>query len=271
MNWNLMKTISIFLFFLILFAGWKVQQNSKKEIEINKQIASQFKIKPLLIRAIKFSGKKPFEIVFLKKLQETAKNHHNEVKVWLSAFCFLSLMLIGLNYFYWPRSIVISIILISVVAYCIGITSPVLTISMSKQIPILGEVIVQHQSKSIVDGLFSLIQIKSYLVAFVLFSMGLLIPILKTILFLFVLISDCDKKKYLKIIPSIINTSSMAEIFTICLFVMFLSFKDYVDSKAQLEIGFYFFLGYSLISLVCGALHNRRLHKENSDKNTGLT
>src|SRR5690606_10378206 len=127
-------------------------------------------------------------------------------------------------------------------------------------VPFLGGLLGGMQEKmtktltyTIFEAIRMLIKNEQYFVAFLIGFFGVFIPILKTLLSLIQLMFY--KKEFAKGIKrfnGLIAKFAMADVFTVGIFIAFLYTRFNQFVKADIKDGYYFFVGYCLLSIVSG-------------------
>ena len=138
------------------------------------------------------------------------------------------------------------------------------TMEILNQINVTGTVVIQDTAKSILGTAESLWQDENFLVAFLIVFFGLFVPLLKI-----TLLAISYLMKNSKIAVTLENTSgmlakwSMADVFVMALIISFLAIKTsagtstLLQTEIMLESGFYYFLGYCLLSILSSQLLTR--------------
>ena len=117
--------------------------------------------------------------------------------------------------------------------------------------PLLGEISLHYTKQSILQTIQSLFKANNGIVGFLIFFFSLFIPFAKAILvFVSIFNKSPNLKSKIKSTLSIIGKWSMADVFVVALFIAFLSTssEDYID--ANIHSGFYYFLGYCILSII---------------------
>lgn len=132
---------------------------------------------------------------------------------------------------------------------------------MLDSIQISGTEIIQDSRKSILDAANSFWQSGNALVAALIILFSIIIPVLKGTLMALAGVIDqknSDGENRLQKISTSLSKWSMADVFVIALVIVFLgansSDSGLIETTAELEIGFYFFLGYCLLSIISSQL-----------------
>lgn len=142
-----------------------------------------------------------------------------------------------------------SLIIISLALLVPGVTQPMATITA--EMSILGfDKELMNEKKSILETITSLYKSNYAFVASLILLFSMIIPLLKAGLLLFVLKTKKFENKY-KIYNFVrgISKWSMADVFVVGIFITYLTTKASDNMDGQLEIGFYFFAAYCLVSL----------------------
>ena len=127
------------------------------------------------------------------------------------------------------------------------------------QVQVSGTVLVSDTAKSIWQTSQDLWNDNNQLVAFLIIFFSVFVPLLKLAL----LAASCMNKRFsekLAISSAFLSKWSMADVFVIALVISFLAIKassgnsSLVTTTISLESGFYYFLGYCLVSILASQL-----------------
>ena len=124
-----------------------------------------------------------------------------------------------------------------------------------------GNVVAYEKTRSILGTVKDLFDKKYYLVSFLIVFFSVIVPVIKGIMMLFAYmkISPAISAR-MKFFSSLISKWSMADVFVIGVFVAFLAANaiekeaGLLSFEAILHSGFYFFLGYCLLSILSSQL-----------------
>jgi len=142
------------------------------------------------------------------------------------------------------------LILASFGALIPGIVKPVLTIDGSITLPLMGTVNLGSETRSIMGTIEYLYKTGNNLVASLILIFSVVVPVLKGVLLLVSLIPGRPRFKLLLLeIVRRIGKWSMADVFVVAVFLAFLATASMEVFKAKLEVGFYYFLTYCILSL----------------------
>ncbi len=131
-----------------------------------------------------------------------------------------------------------------------GLTWPLITISAS--VTLLGRTVeLFNQTRSIIQTIRTLHESGNDFVAGLILLFSVLVPFFKGALLALVLVlrSPASRAKLYYFVRSI-SKWAMADVFVVGVYVAYLSAKATENLDAQLEIGFFYFTAYCLVSLL---------------------
>lgn len=151
-----------------------------------------------------------------------------------------------------PRNILaLCLIIISLCCLYPGLVKPILSVNIGAEIPLLGKMSLHRTTQSIFDTIQTLYKNNNSLVANLILLFSVIIPILKAIILLLILfIKKIPQRKNLQKLVAIISKWSMADVFIVGVFLAFLATSSDDSIDAKLEVGFYYFLTYCIISIL---------------------
>ena len=143
-----------------------------------------------------------------------------------------------------------------------GLITPILMVTIHKQVSYLGDVVLSFESKSIVGSLVKLYDHGDMTVAAVILLFSVLIPFIKTFFLMFVALFMQSRfahsvVKFFKVI----GKWSMVDVFVVATFLVFLSVDKGDVSRAETGTGLYFFLAYVIMSMLVSLSADRMLHR----------
>lgn len=149
------------------------------------------------------------------------------------------------------RGLALHLIGVSAVFLLVGVVAPMLTVVAQTEVTLLGEVIFQYESRSIIGTAHHLVSGGNLLVGLLLFLFSVLIPVAKLALSFVALgrFAKSSKQLALKSIR-MIGKWSMTDVFVVAILLAFLSTESKAFTDASLGPGLYFFAGYGLLSLI---------------------
>lgn len=148
--------------------------------------------------------------------------------------------------------IAFGLIIVSLICLYPGLTEPILQIKVGmKNVPILGTIEIHNVTQSIVQTIQELWQNDNRFVAFLILLFSIVVPVVKAILLLIALFGrTLSFRKKLHQFVALIGKWSMADVFVVGVLIAFLGTRSDDAIDAQLHVGFYYFLGYCLISII---------------------
>jgi len=150
-----------------------------------------------------------------------------------------------------PRNIVaLVLILVSYAILIPGLIQPLITISAS--FSFLGQTTeLFRETRSIVQTIRSLHESGDDFVAGLIFLFGIIVPGVKAVLLGFVLLARQARWKQgiYRFVRSI-SKWAMVDVFVVAIYVAFMAANAMDALDAQIEVGFYYFVGYCLVSLL---------------------
>lgn len=258
--------LSVFLSFITIAAllplAWSAYTTSGKyeaalkelSVKMEAKAKLQFKVDKWL-SAVTLGVHKSYEksVAELQKLRkniETFKQNALDYTLYfflgIVAYLFLFMLLVGMH----SSVIIISLVAISVMSLLVGLFAPILTVSFNKELPYVGEVILQHQSKTIYDTIQTLLTNENNMVVGILLLVfSVIFPIVKLFTTFMSSLSKFWRENKIFHMLHNIGKWSMADVFVIAIFIVFLNMEQTETSNANLHIGFYFFAMYVLTSM----------------------
>ena len=144
---------------------------------------------------------------------------------------------------------------VSGIFLAVGLSAPILTIVAHGEVKLLGEVVVQYDSRGVLTTVAKLLSTRNYFVGLLLLLFSVVIPVLKILLAFLVLapFMRAARAATLRIIH-VIGTWSMTDVFVVAILLAFFAADTEQFTEATLGPGLYFFAGYGLLSLFAGQL-----------------
>ena len=147
------------------------------------------------------------------------------------------------------NSISMHLLSISLLFLAIGLFTPVFSLVVSQNVPVLKQVVLKQDSKGVLDTIATLFKAGQAFVALLLLIFSVVTPLLKTIL-TFVVLNGRDHSGRLGKFVKTVGKWSMADVFVVALLLAVFSLGSDGLTDARLGIGLYFFAGYVLLSLL---------------------
>jgi hypothetical protein len=153
------------------------------------------------------------------------------------------------------RGVAVHISGVSAIFLMVGVVAPMLTVVAQTELTLLGEVVFQYESRSIIGTARHLASGGNPLVALLLFIFSVLIPVAKLLLSFIALGGFAKRSKQLAMRSiRFIGKWSMTDVFVVAILLAFLSTESKTFTDASLGPGLYFFAGYGLLSLIGGQM-----------------
>jgi paraquat-inducible protein A len=131
-----------------------------------------------------------------------------------------------------------------------GLSLPALTLDISPVLPFLGKMAIFHQTRSIIGTIRNLYDTGNLLVAGLILLFSVVVPFAKGLSLLYVLaLPRAPFRMPLFRLVALIGKWSMADVFVMGIFLAFLAGRAAEGVSAVLHEGFWWFLGYCLLSV----------------------
>lgn len=188
-----------------------------------------------------------------------------------SALVFFGLSILGfiaLSRFPNSRNCLLALMLfVSAISLTTGLLTSILSIVYYNDFPMLGNVIFSFESKGIATAIVSLFTFNptNIFIGSFLFLFSIVFPVSKLLGFAMIL---C--RRYFSLSAKVLGffhkygKYSMTDVFVVALFFFILATDNTSMAKADIQIGFYFFLYYVILSMLLNhlLLHSDRLRKQ---------
>ncbi len=150
---------------------------------------------------------------------------------------------------------IFALAVISVISLVVGVLAPAMVLVVSPKTPVFPHFILHFEVRSIFGVIAELYSSKYWFIAVCLTVFSMLIPLAKACLTIFVLEtrSLATKLKISNFLHSI-SKWSMADVFVAAILLSNFAVRANKSTQADLFLGFYYFLGYCLLSLVTTTL-----------------
>lgn len=148
-----------------------------------------------------------------------------------------------------PDAIVADLIAVAIIFLGIGLVAPILTLKAYTFVPVIGEVILKYEVKSVLTTIGTLAKSNNYLIAFLVALFSVVTPLAKLIVAVAVLQRRWPgwHQRGLDFIKAI-GKWSMADVFVVAVLVAYFAASSDEFSEAHVGIGLYFFAAYCVLS-----------------------
>lgn len=141
-------------------------------------------------------------------------------------------------------------LVLSLVLLVPGLNNDILTLDVSFSVPLLGSQNVFNETRSILGTIDGLFENENALVAYLILLFSVIVPVAKALTLLgALLLPSLSGSRSLHKFVSLISKWSMADVFVVGVFIAFLSTNSNENVGAELHSGFYYFLGYCIVSI----------------------
>ena len=149
----------------------------------------------------------------------------------------------------------------AMVALLFGLVSPILMVTIHKEVAYLGDIVLSFESKGVIGSIDKLFESGDVVVAVVILLFSVLTPVLKILSLFFVcLFVEYPFAHALVKFFKLIGKWSMVDVFVVAVFLVYLTANKAEVSRAEVEIGLYFFLAYVIVSMLVSLSADRMLH-----------
>ncbi|MGB5506638.1 MAG: paraquat-inducible protein A, partial [Sulfurovum sp.] len=150
----------------------------------------------------------------------------------------------------------------AMVALVFGLITPILMVTIHKEVEYLGDIVLSFESKGVIGSIVKLWETGDIVVAMVILLFSVVVPVLKVLSLLVVSIFMESRSahgiiKFFKMI----GKWSMVDVFVVAVFLVYLTANKGDVSRAEIEMGLYFFLAYVIISMLVSLSADRMLQK----------
>ena len=253
------------------FFGWKAYENAKSYEEISQVIVEKHNVTQLSKNQIK----KLADIVSLgfydgydevlkeqKKLLEVQSLFKENAVNYTLYFMVAAGLLLLLYFVMTPQEFTIVVSFGALIALAGGLFTPIMMMSIHKEVQYLGDVVLTMESKGVLGSIAKLFENSDYVVGGALLLFSIIFPVTKTLSMLFVAL-------FLKSRPAhaivhffkILGKWSMADVFVVATFLVYLSGSKGEMSRAEVQVGLYFFLAYVILSMLASLSADRMLRE----------
>ncbi len=252
----------------MLFFGAKSYGEAKAYETATKQLIEQMSAKKLAKFQLRelaetfslgfYKNKKRKMLEVLRKEQE----RHKEQSRKYALFALLPLLGILLGYFAVSlRAFTFFGAAGALISLIFGLITPVMMVTIHKEVEYLGDVVLSFESKGVVGSIAKLFENGDTVVAMVILLFSVLIPLLKIVAMLFVSVfRDTGFAHGIVKFFKMIGKWSMVDVFVVATFLVYLTVNKGEVSRAEVEVGLYFFLAYVIVSMLVSLSADRMLH-----------
>ena len=271
--------IAAVLFALLCFSGWKTWEQARayeaqtlliiEQLEAETQLENSGK---QLLERLSFGfydgySKQLRELNAHKRLQAA---YRESVRIMTAVFFLLAAVIVMLVWLARRRldDAAYAMLAVAMVALMVGLSTPILSVEASRDLPVIGETVLQFQSKGILTTILTLKEHGNLWLAVLLFCFSVVIPLFKTLIVWLTMFSRTHRFSVRGLhLSHHIGKWSMADVFVVAILVAFFANSAGEGlTQAEIQAGLWFFAAYVVLSLLGTQLISRELHHKQSVK-----
>ncbi len=150
----------------------------------------------------------------------------------------------------------------AMVTLVLGLITPILMVTIHKEVEYLGDIVLSFESKGVIGSIAKLFESGDVVVAIVILLFSVVTPVLKVLSLLVVsLFMESRFAHGLVKFFKMIGKWSMVDVFVVAVFLVYLTANKGEVSRAEVEMGLYFFLAYVIVSMLVSLSADRMLGK----------
>ncbi|MCD6212694.1 MAG: paraquat-inducible protein A [Sulfurovum sp.] len=253
----------------MVFLGYNAYTQAKAYEKTTSALVSQMSAKKLAEFQLKELAE-TFSLGFyendkkknLEQLRILGEEHKKKSQKYTLYFILLLLGILGSYFLLSLRAFTFFGSLASLVTLVFGLITPIMMVTIHKEVEYLGDVVLSFESKGVIGSISKLFENGDAVVAIVILLFSVLIPTVKILSLLFV--SVFMKSKFAHGIVKffkMIGKWSMVDVFVVATFLVYLTVDKGDVSRAEVEVGLYFFLAYVIVSMLVSLSADRMLHR----------
>jgi len=250
----------------------KAYHNAKSYEEISQLIVEKHNITELSTNQLKKLGDilslgfyKGYNEVLdeQKKLIETQAFFKERAKRYTIYAMITALSLLPLYFVMTLQGFTVVVSLAALITLAGGLLMPIMMMSIHKEVQYLGDVVLTMESKGVLGSIAKLFENSDYVVGGALLLFSIVLPLLKTLSMLFVALFIHIKTVHPIVhFFKLLGKWSMADVFVVATFLVYLSGSKGEMSRAEVQVGLYFFLAYVILSMIASLSADRMLQEE---------
>ena len=251
------------------FFTLKAYQNAKSYEKISSVIVDQHDVAQLSTNQLKKLGdilSLGFYDGYDKVLQEQKRLLETEAFFKERAIKYAyyamttAIILLSLYFVMTLQVFTVTVSLAALIALAGGLVIPIMKMSIQKEVQYLGDVVLTMESKGVLGSIAKLFENSEYIVGGALLLFSIILPLLKTLSMLFVALVIKIKSVHSVVhFFKILGKWSMADVFVVATFLVYLSGSKGEMSRAEVQVGLYFFLAYVILSMIASLSADKML------------
>ena len=198
----------------------------------------------------------------LEKLRMLGEEHKKKSQEYTIYFILLLLGILCSYFLLSLRAFTFFGSLASLITLVFGLITPIMMVTIHKEVEYLGDVVLSFESKGVIGSISKLFENGDAVVAIVILLFSVLIPTVKILSLLFVSVFMESKFAHgMVVFFKMIGKWSMVDVFVVATFLVYLTVDKGDVSRAEVEVGLYFFLAYVIVSMLVSLSADRMLQK----------
>jgi hypothetical protein len=271
-----MKKVSVYIVSLLLlcmmgFAAFKVYDNTRSCQEMTRIIVDKQQIEQLSKNRLKrlaellslglYEGYSEL-VAQQQKLQDAQLFFRRQAQRYTACFAVVLGAILLMYFAMTRREFVVILSLSALIALVSGLVTPVMTMSIHKEVEHLGDIVFTMESKGVLDTIMKLFETNDHVVGGTLLLFSIVLPLSKTfsLLFLAIFVDNRWAHKAVHLLQ-VLGKWSMADVFVVATFLVYLSSGKGDMSRAEIQMGLYLFLAYVILSMLA-SLSAEQMTKE---------
>ncbi len=264
---------AVLLLFLgvMVFVGLKTYTQAKAYEEVTNSLVSEMSAEKLakfqlneLAEVFSLGLYKNDKKKNLEKLRVEQEIHKKKSQEYTLYFILVLFGILGSYFLISLRAFTFFGSLGAFVTLIFGLITPIMMVIIHKEIEYLGDVVLSFESKGVIGSIEKLFENGDAVVAVVILLFSVLIPVVKTLSLIFVSIFMESKFAHgIVTFFKMIGKWSMVDVFVVATFLVYLTIDKGDVSRAEVEVGLYFFLVYVIVSMLVSLSADKMLHKLN--------
>ncbi len=228
--------------------------------EMSAEKLAKFKLKELA-ESFSFGLYKNDKKKNMEALKAEGEKNKEMSKTYTLYFIVLLLGILGSYFLLSLRAFTFFGSIAAFVTLVFGLITPIMMVTIHKEVEYLGDVVLSFESKGVVGSLIKLFDNGDVVVSVVILLFSVLIPVTKTLSLAFVSVFMQSRfahgiVKFFKMI----GKWSMVDVFVVAVFLVYLTVDKGEVSRAEVEVGLYFFLAYVITSMLVSLSADKMLH-----------
>ena len=198
----------------------------------------------------------------IEKIKALQQYSNQEAKRYTYYFMVLLLLVLLSHFFISLRAFTFFGSLAAMSSLVFGLISPILMVTIHKEVEYIGDIILSFESKGIMGSIAKLWESGDYVVAGVIVLFSVIMPVLKIVsLFFISIFMESNFAHGIVKFFKLIGKWSMVDVFVVAVFLVYLTANKGDVSRAEVEVGLYFFLAYVIVSMLVSLSADKMLHK----------